>query len=479
MPRRALLAAVLGAGFALRVAFARNDDGLYWPDEIFQSLEPAHRLAFGYGLVAWEFIDGARSWLMPGLFAGLLKLCAAAGLTSPRSYLHVIELGLCATGTATAYGSYRLTRALNGSYPAALFATALFSFGALELYFAPRALSETLSALPLTFGFAWSLPEHTSARRRWAGTALLGLATWLRLQNGVFCAVLLATWAARRDRKAFLEGTLVFCLCALAMGALDRWTWGAWFHSAQVYLRFNLIEGRASDWGTSPGVYYLHRLVTSMPTEAPLLLGLPWLASRRAPPLFAAAVLGLALHSAVPHKELRFIFPLLPLLGTLAGLGGEELVGWLGRRRLGRTWMTSTTVAGYALCLASAALFPRLTFGALGQYGGLRRKDSAFDDGGTTNRLLLRAHEQPDLCGLKIETRHLAWTGGSTYLHRPVRIYPSGGPPRDSGLFNYVIMPLTFAREAGLKVVANEGKDALAQIGRDCRPDPGYSWRLP
>ena len=44
-----------------------------WPDEIFQTLEQAHRLAFGYGIVPWEFRAGARSWLLPGLLAGAME----------------------------------------------------------------------------------------------------------------------------------------------------------------------------------------------------------------------------------------------------------------------------------------------------------------------------------------------------------------------------------------------------------------------
>ena len=32
----------------------------------YQSLEPAHRLVFGYGMLAWEFIEGARNWALPG-----------------------------------------------------------------------------------------------------------------------------------------------------------------------------------------------------------------------------------------------------------------------------------------------------------------------------------------------------------------------------------------------------------------------------
>src|SRR4051812_12748598 len=56
----------LGAGAALRIWLAWHDDGIYWPDEIYQSLEPAHRLVFGYGIVAWEFVEGARNWALPG-----------------------------------------------------------------------------------------------------------------------------------------------------------------------------------------------------------------------------------------------------------------------------------------------------------------------------------------------------------------------------------------------------------------------------
>ena len=78
-----LLLGVAGGG-ALRVWLALTDDGIYWPDEIYQSLEPAHRLVFGYGLQAWEFIDGARNWVLPGLVAALLKGATWVGLDTDR-----------------------------------------------------------------------------------------------------------------------------------------------------------------------------------------------------------------------------------------------------------------------------------------------------------------------------------------------------------------------------------------------------------
>src|SRR5213592_3330109 len=84
-----------------RVGLAFNDDGISYPDEIHQSLEPAHRLVFGYGLVAWEFVEGARNWLFPGTIAALLELCRLIGLDDPRVYLGLTRLTFAAIGIAT------------------------------------------------------------------------------------------------------------------------------------------------------------------------------------------------------------------------------------------------------------------------------------------------------------------------------------------------------------------------------------------
>ena len=468
--RAAPLPVLLAAGWVLRIRFALADDGLYWPDEIYQSVEPAHRLVFGYGLTAWEFIDGARPWVFPALVAGVLKGLSGLGLEAPGEYLVGLRVLLCTLGTATAYGCYRLARACGASFPSGLLAAALFSFAAPALYFAPRALSETASALPVVFGFAWALPPDASRRKRLAGTALLGFSVWLRLQNAPFCAVILGVWALRRERRTLVEGAAMLAGWAAGLGALDLATWGSWFHSARVYLTFNLLEGKASGWGTAHPVYYLWRLLTSMPTVGPLLLGLSLAAARVAPALLVAAGAVLALHSAVPHKELRFVFPVLPLLCALAAMGWDRLRAASPPRVRALGWGALATSL-----LLSAASLGRLTFGALGQYGRARRFDSALDDGGAVNRLLLRAHALPDLCGLKVETRHLAWTGGHSYLHRPVPLYGTPGPARSTGHFNYAVT----GRGGPGREVAAEGSQALVRLRADCVPDPSYTWRLP
>jgi len=81
-----------------------------------------------------------------------------------------------------------------------------------------------------------------------------------------------------------------------------------------------------------------------------------------------------------------------------------------------------------------------------------------------------------DLCGLKIEVVHLAWTGGYSYLHQPVPLYPPNGPPRRSGLYSHVI---TFPAYAPGEVLARSGPVVLSRLREGCVPDTGYSWRLP
>ena len=64
-----------------------------WGDEVFQTVEPAHRLVYGYGLMTWEFQLGMRSWLLPGTIAGLIELGRMVG-DGPEYYLAAIAIGL-------------------------------------------------------------------------------------------------------------------------------------------------------------------------------------------------------------------------------------------------------------------------------------------------------------------------------------------------------------------------------------------------
>jgi hypothetical protein len=56
---------LLGAAFLFRAFVALAFWNVVAFDEVFQFLEPAHRLVFGQGIVPWEFQVGLRNWLIP------------------------------------------------------------------------------------------------------------------------------------------------------------------------------------------------------------------------------------------------------------------------------------------------------------------------------------------------------------------------------------------------------------------------------
>ena len=470
---RTVLVLALGVGAALRVWSALTDDGIYWPDEVFQSLEPAHGLVFGYGLKAWEFIEGARNWALPALVAVLLKLSAVVGLDDPRGYLGVTRSVFGLLGAATAWGSYRLARAHGASELAAAGAS-LFALAAVPLYFAPRAMSENASALPVVLGLALALTPGASRRMGVAGASLLGLAVLLRLQNGVFCVGLVAVLAARRDGRAVRDTLAVLAGWALLFGLLDWLTWGRWFHSARVYLDFNLVQGKAAAWGTAPFAYYGRVLLRAMGAVTVVTLGLSVLAAKRAPGLLGVAAAFFLLHALQPHKELRFLVPVLPLFAALAGVGLDSVLRHLPPSpvRLALP-LALVAVAGFSGLRAGL-----LTFGDLGQYEDVKPRASAWDDSGPINRLLITAGRLPEVCGLKVEAVHLAWTGGYSYFHRDVPLYAHNGPGRESGLYNHV---LTVSGAVGQgQVVASEGPFILVRLPNTrCAPDPAWSARLP
>lgn len=469
-----LLGVVLLLGAAFRLHWALHDDGIYWPDEVYQSLEPAHRLVYGYGLVAWEFVQGARNWALPALVAGVLGLGRLLGLTDPAGYLGLVKGFFALVGTATAWATWRLSRAAGASTLAASGGAALFALASVPLYFAPRAMSENASALPVVLGLALALPKAASRRALVAGASLLGLAVLLRLQNGVFCVGLLGVLLARRRWREAAVALGVLSGWALAFGLLDKLTWGRWFHSAIVYLDFNVVQGKAAQWGTEPFDYYPRILRKAMPALSVVTGALALLALPRAWGLSALTAAFFLLHALQPHKELRFLVPVLPLLAALAGVGLDSVL----RALRGGPARATATVAVVAGALLSGAGAGALTFGEVGQYERVRPKDSAWDDQGAVNRLLETAGRRDDVCGLKVEAVHLAWTGGYSYFHRKVPLYPHTGPARGTGQFSHVITRT--GNEGAGTTVAQDGPLSLVKLPvTGCVPDPGYSWRLP
>src|SRR5580704_7136558 len=98
----------------LRLGVAWYSARITYPDELFQYLEQAHRLVYGYGIVPWEFRLAARNWLLPGTLGVLLEGFRALGLDRPTTYIPVLKSVFALLSVSLVYASYTIGRNMFG-----------------------------------------------------------------------------------------------------------------------------------------------------------------------------------------------------------------------------------------------------------------------------------------------------------------------------------------------------------------------------
>src|SRR6185312_1200593 len=245
--------ALLIAVFAIpRLWAAWFDQGVFWPDEIFQSTEQAHRLVFGYGVTPWEFRAGARSWVFPGMIALVFKAATLVGVDSGRALVLIIKTCMAGASLVALYLSTRLANQLAGPRAAVLAAVFAGAFP-VSILLSARSLSETATA-PVLLG-SYMLARGTGPRRQLMAGALAGLAIAMRYQSGVIACGLLAIVLSERRWKDALWFAAGASALGLMSGLLDWLTWGQPFGALKKYLYFNLKKSGAK-FGRYPFSYY-------------------------------------------------------------------------------------------------------------------------------------------------------------------------------------------------------------------------------
>ena len=381
--------------------------GRIHPDEVYQWLEPAFYRARGYGVLSWEWSVGIRNWAIPIAFAGLLKLSDAVGITDPRIYRAVLEVPQYLLHVAMLAALFRYCERRIGPAGAA-WATALVGLSAPVIVFAGRTTGESFSAAFLVISLAALDGPESTPRTVFAG-ASLGAAFVARYASAVTIAAALGYLLVRRRWRQLGLAALGAAIVGAGLGALDWLTWGRAFHSVVGYVEFNLLSGGAAQqFGAAPAWYFLPVLARALPLWA--WVGLSFGVSSFGPrgrvtrhsvaptlPVFCATCTLIAL-SAVAHKEERFIYPVLVLLGMAAAPGAIE-AGQIALPRL-RAWIPAAALATNALGFA----FP----------GELRaQRADQF-------RAIVRATRSPDASGLLIVNEGLWGAGGFFYIGKRI-----------------------------------------------------------
>ncbi|MGK5083196.1 hypothetical protein WDW37_07800 [Bdellovibrionota bacterium FG-1] len=383
----------MGLSLILHIITAWFSRGYHSADEYFQILEFLNYKLGGTPMkdLAVEFSERMRPWMQPFLYWCMTQTWLAVGVKSPFTWAFSFRLATGLIGWASSLAiALRATDWFESER-----ARRLSVMAAALLWFLPslhvRPSSESLAGSAFLLGMAlcdWLATPHPKTLTTvgplvlpdamirfplWllAGM-LLGLSFEARFQMG-FMIVGLGAWlffrpgATAATFPRFRIGLALVVGFGLMVGLgriVDHWGYGEWVFSPWRYLHYNLIRGEVNRFGNAPWWDVFRMSFTeSWPFIGTALAAITLVAWVRHPRhiLTWSQVPFFLVHELIPHKELRFFFPLAlagPALITLA----------LVSRQTGRffdplespafRWLWRFLVANNILALAALCVLP-------------------------------------------------------------------------------------------------------------------------
>jgi hypothetical protein len=357
------LAAAMVLGTVARLLAATVGMSFHARDDYFHVLEPALRWLQDPQF-DWDHSDlpgaGIRSHLLPRLVWLLLKAEHGVGITDPSTCLQIIYAVIGAYSLVLIPAAWALGRRLLDTASTRRLVWLCALFFAMP-YAGTRLLIESLAMPPLVYGLAWAVSPNS--RRLFFSGLWLGLACWFRFQVGVAAlgvAVFVgwSAWQAGGGRRAgaHLAALAAGGLVALGLqGSFDWWTTGDFLGPVWRNIAVNL-HPHAGLSRSSPIAYLGIILLLTVPPATVVLIPLMVRAGQRLMLVTWPFVLFVVFHSLVPHKEERFLLPVLPLFLVLLAAAPAELGRDAGRltQALRRWWPMTRAFLGVALTLMLA-----------------------------------------------------------------------------------------------------------------------------
>jgi hypothetical protein len=353
-------------GWIIRVILAVNTGGMVHPDEIYQSLEIAHEMKYGYGYKPWEFQipetpddDGAaRSYLFPLLYYYIFELCELFGIPyQMNGTLLVVRLFSATYCTLLIPIIYFFSKELlprqKSPHLISLFSAFLVTVWFQFPFFGIRTLTNSF-VTPIIFG-ALYLHLRTTNRKEelslfkisifeFITGVLLALTCALRVDSIVFFAPFFLLRHQNNLKMVYQYVVLAisFGVMFFIQGLTDLHFFGVFLASPINWYKYNIVEGKSSIYGVSPFDYYF-KSILSLPfysVNALLLVGMlifriqtvlhkfsgkihdEWFFATLE--VFIWSLMSLIIVSLVEHKELRFLCSLFPILMLLFAVAMNE-----------------------------------------------------------------------------------------------------------------------------------------------------------
>lgn len=316
-------------------------NGYHHPDEHFQLIEFAG-LKLGWNApadLAWEYNAKIRPALQPMIAYGVLGILRYIGMESP--YLQALVLRLLTMVFAIYCINHFIGNFVHTIDSKHRNMYILLSF---LLWFLPavnvRFSSEVWAGLFLLLGLSLIYKSKKQALKVCVMIGfILGLSFECRYQIALSIVGLMSwmLWTAHWHGKQWLAfvggGILAVAICTM----VDCWFYETLVFAPFEYFRVNILQDVASSYGVFPWHYYFVQIL-NRPT---LLIGISFIFSlcgalvyKTKYPVIWCILPFLIGHSLIPHKELRFLFPLVNFMPLLLIWGYEWVATLINRQVL-------------------------------------------------------------------------------------------------------------------------------------------------
>lgn len=297
--------------------------GYYHADEQFQIIEFAGlKLGFNEATdLAWEYEAGIRPALQPAIAYVAVKIL---NIFTENPYLQAFLLRLL-TGLMALIAIRRFILAteskFHGKYKKLYVLTSYF------LWFLPliftRFSSEAWSGILLILAISEIIKHPKINTKSFIKIGcLLGFAFLFRYQSA-FVSIGLLGWLIfiQKERIITLLKTICVILSCVALGILvDSWFYEEFIVTAWNYFDYNIIQDVASTFGTKHFLWYFYAIIKYTFLPIGVLIGLAFLYAliERPKSIYLWGFLPLFIvHSLIPHKEIRFLFPVIFLVAPI------------------------------------------------------------------------------------------------------------------------------------------------------------------
>ena len=325
---------IIIVSFLIHLLASVNSVGFHHLDEHYQVLEFAG-LKLGHNTTAevpWEYGARVRPAIQPAIAYFIIESSNAAGISNPfgqAMIMRILSAVLSIFCMFLLYKAFEDKITIAGLIPWFIFLSFFLWF---LTYMQVRFSSEGWSGSFFFIGFALLFIENKSGKiflKHFLIGLILGFSFLFRYQSGIMIfGLLLWLLLIKKEKLSNLFLLVTGITASIMIGILiDKWFYGDWVLTAWNYLDFNILQGKASQFGVQPWYFYLKEIFREgIPPFSILLIGsFLFVFAVKPKSVFTWVLLPfLLVHFMIGHKELRFLFPIANIIPLIVVLSADE-----------------------------------------------------------------------------------------------------------------------------------------------------------